>query len=130
MSYDKINAIAGCLKTACQTTCDQEVSQLLFAAAVCTAAPPVDTPDAGSDAAIGGGHDAGTDAPATGGSTGTAGATGATGAGGHSQSTSKSGGCAVAPRVAGTGGGVGSILLAAVGLALLRRRRRDHRRRR
>jgi hypothetical protein len=114
MSYDKINAIAGCLKTACQTTCDQEVSQDLFAAAVCSASPPVDTPDGGGDVATGG----------------TTGAGGAGGAGGHGQSTSKSGGCAIAPRVAGTGAGGGSILLAAAGLALLRRRRRDHRRRR
>jgi hypothetical protein len=114
MSYDQVNAIAPCLKGACQMVCEQEVTLDLWPTAVCSAAPPAAAGDGGTDApaAATGGHDGGTDAPgATDGGSG--------GAGGADRTTSHGGGCAVAP-----GAAVGGAWLVLAALLAARRRRR------
>jgi len=118
MSYDQVSAIAGCLKSSCQTLCAQEVMLDLWPAAVCSADPPASAGDAGTDAAAGS-ADAGTDGPKRDG-----GGSGAGGAGGTARPPSRGGGCSVAPEARAPGAVwlVFAALLA--GQATRRRRRR------
>ena len=113
MSYDQINAIAACLKSACQTVCAQEVTLDLWPASVCTADPPAAV-DGGTDApaAATGGHDGGSDGPGT--------VSGAGGAGGSGHPASGGGGCSIAP---GPAAGAAWLVLAAGWCAARRRRR-------
>jgi hypothetical protein len=81
MSYADVQAIIPCLKTACQMTCETEVTTGIWTDAVCSAnLPPAGTGGAGA------------------GDTGAGGAGGASagGAGGHAPPASKGSGCSLA----------------------------------
>jgi MYXO-CTERM domain-containing protein len=104
MSYDRVSAIVGCLKSACQMVCDQEAVLDLWPAAVCSADAPAPPGDGGTDAR-------GADGPVD---------AGGGGAGGSGRPPSHGGGCAVAPGAPAPG--VAWAVLAAL-LAARRRRK-------
>ena len=64
MSYSAVNAIAACVKTACQATCAMEVGIGLWSAAVCSADAPSTSGTGGAGGSL---TDAAVDGPADGG---------------------------------------------------------------
>ncbi len=120
MSYADVRAIAGCLKGACQTSCEM-LAGMLWPVGVCSADVPTvsgadagsGVPDAGADGSRGGG----------GGSGGSGGGTGAEGGTGSRPAKGSGGGCAVPPGQPDRA----SIALGTGGLFLLLARRRARR---
>jgi hypothetical protein len=110
MTYADVKAINPCLKTACQTSCEAQVSVDLWTEDVCSADAPGSTGTAGTGGTGQAGH---------GGSSGTGGTTGTGGTGGAPPP--KHGGCAIA---AGGQGVACVVTMLAFAIAAVRRRRR------
>jgi MYXO-CTERM domain-containing protein len=114
MTYADVKAINPCLKSACQTSCESQVSVSLWSEDVCSADAPGSTGTGGAAGSGGGGH-------AGGGAGGAGGAPGMGGTGATKTVTPKKGGCSVA---ATSPDAAPLFLLSAVWLAALLRRRR------
>ena len=90
MSYADVKAINPCIKSQCQTSCDNQVMLSIWPAEVCSADAPVSTGTAGGGGATGGAGQGG------GGGTTASGSGGAGGTGGTPPPAKHGGGCNVA----------------------------------
>jgi MYXO-CTERM domain-containing protein len=139
MGYADIQAIDACVQTQCQTDCQVRANNGQWPAEVCSATPmpkPVNDVDGGSSPGT-----AGSGAPGSGGASGQAGAAGAGGAGGAQGTAGSTLGGTGGPSGGGGKPGSGGCgctasggspramfgLIAALGLAAARRRRRPTR---
>jgi hypothetical protein len=118
MTYADVKAINPCLKAACQTSCEAQVSVSLWTEDVCSADAPGATGTAGSGGTGQGGRGGSSGAAGSAGGGGSTGAAGTGGAGGGP--APKHSGCAV-----GSGGSGATCVLGllAFWIAVARRRR-------